>query len=117
MPSRSTCSLPRDAVKVRPHRSAPHILASRQIANRPERMRLGSKTPAFQIELDRRPALPVALRLCEIQAFSNRDPPKAPVLLAQAEKVVMNTPEGRKRLERLEKRLARRRQKLAERSA
>jgi hypothetical protein len=42
---------------------------------------------------------------------------KLPYFLLTVEKVVMNTPEGRKRLERLEKRLARRRQKLAERSA
>jgi len=42
---------------------------------------------------------------------------KLPYFLLTVEKVVMNTPEGRKRLERLEKRLARRKQKLAERSA
>jgi hypothetical protein len=42
---------------------------------------------------------------------------KLPYFLLTVEKVVLNTPEGRKRLERLEKRLARRRQKLAERSA
>jgi hypothetical protein len=42
---------------------------------------------------------------------------KLPYFLLTVEKVIMNTPEGRKRLERLEKRLARRRQKLAERSA
>ena len=42
---------------------------------------------------------------------------KLPFFLLTVEKVVMNTPEGRKRLERLEKRLARRKQKLAERSA
>lgn len=42
---------------------------------------------------------------------------KLPYFLLTVEKVVMNTPEGRKRLERLEKRLARRKQKLAERRA
>jgi hypothetical protein len=42
---------------------------------------------------------------------------KLPYFLLTVEKVVMNTPEGRKRLERLDKRLARRRQKLAERAA
>jgi hypothetical protein len=42
---------------------------------------------------------------------------KLPFFLLTVEKVVLNTPEGRKRLERLEKRLARRRQKQAERSA
>ena len=42
---------------------------------------------------------------------------KLPYFLLTVEKVVMNTPEGRKRLERLEKRLARRKQKLSERSA
>jgi len=42
---------------------------------------------------------------------------KLPYFLLTVERVVMNTPEGRKRLERLEKRLARRKQKLAERSA
>jgi hypothetical protein len=42
---------------------------------------------------------------------------KLPYFLLTVEKVVMNTPEGRKRLERLEKRLARRKQKVAERSA
>jgi hypothetical protein len=42
---------------------------------------------------------------------------KLPYFLLTVEKVVMNTPEGRKRLKRLEKRLARRKQKLAERSA
>jgi hypothetical protein len=38
---------------------------------------------------------------------------KLPYFLLTVEKVVMNTPEGRQRLERLEKRLARRKQKLA----
>ena len=42
---------------------------------------------------------------------------KLPYFLLTVERVVMNTPEGRKRLERLEKRLARRKQKVAERSA
>ncbi len=42
---------------------------------------------------------------------------KLPYFLLTVEKVILNTPEGRKRLERLEKRLARRKQKLAERSA
>ena len=42
---------------------------------------------------------------------------KLPYFLLTVEKVIMNTPEGRSRLERLEKRLARRKQKLAERSA
>ncbi len=42
---------------------------------------------------------------------------KLPYFLLTVEKVIMNTPEGRNRLERLEKRLARRKQKLAERSA
>lgn len=42
---------------------------------------------------------------------------KLPYFLLSVEKVVMNTPEGRNRLERLEKRLARRKQKLAERRA
>jgi hypothetical protein len=42
---------------------------------------------------------------------------KLPYFLLTVEKVVMNTQEGRERLERLEKRLARRKQKLAERRA
>jgi hypothetical protein len=42
---------------------------------------------------------------------------KLPYFLRTVEKVVINTPEGRKRLGRLEKRLARRKQKVAERSA
>ncbi|HYL12460.1 MAG TPA: hypothetical protein VEV41_05470 [Terriglobales bacterium] len=42
---------------------------------------------------------------------------KLPYFLLTVEKVVMNTQEGRDRLERLEKRLARRKQKLAERRA
>lgn len=42
---------------------------------------------------------------------------KLPYFLLTVEKVVMNTPEGRKRLQRIEKRLARRKQKLSERSA
>ena len=42
---------------------------------------------------------------------------KLPYFLLTVEKVVMNTAEGQKRLERLEKRLARRKQKLAERAA
>jgi hypothetical protein len=42
---------------------------------------------------------------------------KLPYFLLTVEKVVMGTQEGRDRLERLEKRLARRKQKLAERRA
>ena len=42
---------------------------------------------------------------------------KLPYFLLTVEKVVMNTAEGRKRLERIEKRLVRRKQKLAERAA
>ncbi len=42
---------------------------------------------------------------------------KLPYFLLTVERVIMNTQEGRDRLERLEKRLARRRQKLAERRA
>jgi hypothetical protein len=42
---------------------------------------------------------------------------KLPHFLLTVEKVVMNTQEGRDRLERLEKRLARRKQKLTERRA
>jgi hypothetical protein len=42
---------------------------------------------------------------------------KLPYFLLTVEKVVMNTAEGRSRLERIEKRLARRKQKLAERAA
>jgi len=42
---------------------------------------------------------------------------KLPQFLLTVEKVVVNTQEGRDRLERLEKRLARRQQKLAERRA
>ena len=42
---------------------------------------------------------------------------KLPYFLLTVEKVVINTAEGRKRLERLERRLARRKQKLSERSA
>ena len=42
---------------------------------------------------------------------------KLPQFLLTVEKVVMNTQEGRDRLERLERRLARRQQKLAERRA
>ena len=42
---------------------------------------------------------------------------KLPYFLLTVEKVVMNTQEGRDRLKRLEKRLARRKQKLAERRA
>ena len=42
---------------------------------------------------------------------------KLPYFLLTVEKVIMNTQEGRDRLWRLEKRLARRRQKLAERRA
>src|ERR1039458_3854567 len=54
------------------------------------------------------------LRLCEIQALSNRDPAKTSVLFAHRGE---SYPEHARGLERLEKRLARRRQKLAERSA
>ncbi len=42
---------------------------------------------------------------------------KLPFFLLAVEKVVMNTPEGRERLQRLEARLTRRRQKLAQRRA
>jgi hypothetical protein len=42
---------------------------------------------------------------------------KLPHFLLTVEKVVMNTQEGRDRLERLKKRLARRKQKLSERRA
>jgi hypothetical protein len=42
---------------------------------------------------------------------------KLPYFLLTVEKVIMNTPEGRQRLDRLEKRLARRQQKLAGRRA
>lgn len=42
---------------------------------------------------------------------------KLPYFLLTVEKVVMNRAEGRRRLERIEKRLARRKQKLAERAA
>jgi len=42
---------------------------------------------------------------------------KLPQFLLTVEKVALNTQEGRERLERLERRLARRQQKLAERRA
>ena len=42
---------------------------------------------------------------------------KLPYFLLTVEKVVLRTPEGRQRLERLERRLSRRRQKLGERRA
>lgn len=42
---------------------------------------------------------------------------KTPFFLLQVEQVIMNTPQGRERLQRLERRLARREQKLAARRA
>ncbi len=53
----------------------------------------------------------------KVRPFPTEIGQKLPYFLLTVEKVVMNTPEGRKRLERLKKRLARRIQKLSERSA